>query len=45
VDAISAMRHASTADRDLAIELLTIIGRHGAATSREATGRRLRLRR
>ena len=45
VDAIAAMRHASVADRDLAIELLTVIGRHGRATSGESTGRRLRPRR
>jgi hypothetical protein len=45
VDAIAVMRHASPSDRDLAIELLRVIGEHGAATSREATGRRLRARR
>jgi hypothetical protein len=45
VDAIAVMRHSSPADRDLAIELLRVIGQHGAATSREATGRRLRPRR
>jgi hypothetical protein len=45
VDAIAGMRHASPADRELAIELLRVIGRHGASTSRETTGRRLRQRR
>jgi signal transduction protein with GAF and PtsI domain len=45
VDAIAAMRHASPADRDLAIELLTVIARSRSSASREATGRRSRPRR
>lgn len=45
VDAIAAMRHASPADRDLAIELLTVIGRHGSSTGRDAAGRLGRFRR
>jgi signal transduction protein with GAF and PtsI domain len=36
VDAIAAMRHATAADRDLAIDLLTVIARHRAPTQRDA---------
>ncbi len=45
VDAIASMRHASAADRELAIELLSVIGRHRAADGRDASGRLGRLRR
>jgi hypothetical protein len=37
VDAIAAMRYVSAADRDLAIDLLTVIRRHRAPATREAT--------
>lgn len=36
VDAIAAMRQVSAADRDLAIDLLSVIGRHRAPATREA---------
>jgi signal transduction protein with GAF and PtsI domain len=36
VDAIAAMRHTTAADRDLAIDLLTVIARHRAPTQRDA---------
>ena len=45
VDAIASMRRSSPADRDLAIELLTVIGRHSASGEREAGGRLGRSRR
>jgi GAF domain-containing protein len=37
VDAIAAMRHATAADRDLAIDLLTVIARHRGSAPRDAT--------
>lgn len=37
VDAIAAMRHTTAADRDLAVELLAVIGRHRASGARDAT--------
>jgi hypothetical protein len=45
VDAIASMRQASPADRDLAIDLLTVIARSRSSATREATGRRGRPRR
>ena len=45
VDAIASMRHSSPADRDLAIELLTVIQRHGNPSRRETGGRLGRSRR
>jgi GAF domain-containing protein len=37
VDAIASMRQVSAADRDLAIDLLTVIGRHRAPAARDTT--------
>jgi GAF domain-containing protein len=45
VDAIASMRQSSPADRDLAIELLTVIQRHGSSSNREMGGRLGRSRR
>jgi GAF domain-containing protein len=45
VDAIASMRDSSPADRDLAIELLTVIQRHGSSSNREMGGRLGRSRR
>jgi signal transduction protein with GAF and PtsI domain len=44
VDAIASMRHASASDRDLAIELLTVIGRSRSVSQRDASGRLSALR-
>ena len=44
VDAIASMRHVSASDRDLAIELLTVIGRSRAVSQRDASGRLSSLR-
>lgn len=45
VDAIASLRQASGADRDLAIDLLSVIARHRTAGGREAGGRLGRRRR
>ncbi|TFG67635.1 MAG: GAF domain-containing protein [Thermomicrobiales bacterium] len=45
VDAIATMRHVSVSDRDLAIELLAVIGRHRTAGGRDSSGRLRSLRR
>lgn len=45
VDAIAAMRQTSTQDRELAIELMSVIAQHRSAGSREAGGRLGRHRR
>ena len=45
VDAIASMRHVSAADRDLAIELLTVIARSRSVGRRDASGRLSALRR
>jgi signal transduction protein with GAF and PtsI domain len=45
VDAIALMRHVSASDRDLAIELLTVIARSRSSGRRDASGRLSALRR
>lgn len=44
VDAIASMRHASASDRDLAIEVLTVIARSRSVSQRDASGRLSALR-
>lgn len=44
VEAIAAMRHVSASDRDLAIELLTVIARSQSSSRRDASGRLSALR-
>lgn len=44
VDAIASMRHVSASDRDLAIELLTVIARSRSSSRRDASGRLSALR-
>jgi GAF domain-containing protein len=44
VDAVASMRRASAADRDLALEILTVIASHRSAAGRDASGR-IRIRR